>query len=142
MPGLKFILSDVAAFLMDNLPALEKIMFRPVNRSYLGERLLKIVISCRRLNKLTEQEHSALFNLRDDPTIMIKGVDKGSAVTVLDREDYLKEASKQLENKYVCDTNIPINIIMRALEKIRIQGDLSNNTHDYSLVKDPNFSTF
>ena len=142
MPGLKFILSDVAAFLMDNLPALEKIMFRPVNRSYLEERLLEIVISCRRLNKLTEQEHSALYNLRDDPTIMIKGADKGSAVNVLDWEDYLKEAPKQLENRHVCDTNILINTIMCALENIRIQGDLANDAHDYSLVKDPKFSTF
>ena len=32
--------------------------------------------------KLTKEECSALYNLRDGPTIIIKGADKGSAVTV------------------------------------------------------------
>ena len=31
---------------------------------------------------------------------------------------------------------------MRALEKIRIRGDLSNNTLNYFLVKDPKFARF
>ena len=53
--------------------SLERIIFRPANRSYLEERLLEIIISSRRLNKLTEQKHSALYNLRDDSTIMTKG---------------------------------------------------------------------
>ena len=66
-----------------------------------------------------------MYNLRDDPTIIIKGADKGSTVVVWDREDYLKEAYKQLEDKDVYeevqnDSSILINRIMHALEKIRI----------------------
>ena len=46
-------------------------------------------------------------------------------MVVWDREDYLKEASKQLEDKYVYeevqnDLSTLINTIMQALEKIRI----------------------
>ena len=46
-------------------------------------------------------------------------------VVVWDREDYLKEAYKQLEDKDVYeevqnDSSILINRIMHALEKIRI----------------------
>ena len=64
-----------------------------------------------------------------------------------DREDYLKEASKQLEDKDVYeevqnDPSTFINTIMHALEKIRIWGDLSNDTLNYFLVKDPKFARF
>ena len=61
--------------------------------SSLEERLLDIDISSKRFNNLTKEERNALYNLRDDPTIIIKGADKGSAVVVWDREDYLNEAS-------------------------------------------------
>ena len=108
---------------------------------------MDIDISSKRFNNLTKEERNALYNLRDDPTIIIKGADKGSAVVVWDREDYLKEASKQLEDKDVYeevqnDPSTLINTIMRALEKIRIRGDLSNDTLNYFLVKDPKFARF
>ena len=100
---------------------------------------MDIDISSKRFNNLTKEERNALYNLRDDPTIIIKGADKGSAVVVWDRDDYLKEASKQLEDKDVHeevlnDPSTLINTIMQALEKIRIQGDPSNDTLNYFLV--------
>ena len=83
---------------------------------------MDIDISSKRFNNLTKEERNALYNLRDDPTIIIKGADKGSAVVVWDRDDYLKEASKQLEDKDVYeevqnDPSTLINTIMRALER-------------------------
>ena len=80
-------------------------------------------------------------------TITIKGADKGSAVVVWDKEDYLKEASKQLEDKDVNedvqnDPSTLINNIMRALEKIRIRRDLSHDTLNYFLIKDHKFARF
>ena len=93
--------------------------------SSLEERLLDIETSSKRFNNLTKEERNALYNLRDDPTIIIKGSDKDSAVVVWDREDYLKEASNQLEDKDVYeevqnDPSTLINTIMHTLEKIRI----------------------
>ena len=38
----------------------------------------------------TKGERNALYFLRDDASIVIKEADKGSAVVVWDREDYLK----------------------------------------------------
>ena len=93
-------------------------------------------IFSKRFNNLTKEERNALYNLRDDPTVIIKGADKGSAVVVWDREDYLKEASKEVQN----DPSTLIDTIMRALEKIKIRGDLSNDTLNYFLVKDPKFA--
>ena len=61
------------------------------------------------------------------------------------RDDYLKEAPKQLEDKNVYeeiqnDHSTLANTIMQALEKVRIRGDLSNDTLNYFLVKDPKFA--
>ena len=113
----------------------------------LEKRLLDIDISSQRFNNLIKEERNALYNLRDGQNIIIKGTDKGSAVVVWDRENYLKEVSKQSEYKHVYDgvQNDPsnlINTIMRALEKIRIRGDLSNDTLNCFLVKAPKFARF
>ena len=99
---------------------------------------MDIVISSERYNNLTTEERNALYNLKDYPTFnyTIKDADKGSAVVVWDKKDYLNEASKQLEDRDVYeevqnDPSILINFIMRALEKIRIRCDLSNDTLSY-----------
>ena len=54
--------------------------------------------------------------------MIIKGADKGAAVIVWDREDYIKEASKQLEDKVVYmevpnDSIALVNTISKSLEK-------------------------
>ena len=59
------------------------------------------MISSKRFNNYTKEERNALYNVRDDLTIIIKGADKVSAGVVWDRDDYLKEASKQLDDKDV-----------------------------------------
>ena len=106
---------------------------------------MDINISSKRFNSLTREERNALYNLRDDPTIIVKGANKGSAVVVWDREDYLKEVHKQLVDKDVYDhvpndSSILINSIMRALEKIRILDDLPKDTLNYFLAKGPKFA--
>ena len=40
------------------------------------------------------------------------------------------------------DPNILINTIMKTLEKISLCGDLSSDTLNYFLVKDPRFARF
>ena len=87
--------------------------------SSLEERLLEIDISSKRFNNLTKEESNALYNLRDAPTIIITGADKGSAVVIWDRDNYLKEASMQLEDKDVYkevqnDPSTLISIIIYA----------------------------
>ena len=62
----------------------------------LEEKLLKIEVPKDKFNNLTKGEWDALYNLNTDKAIVIKGVDKGSAVVVWDREDYIKEATNQL----------------------------------------------
>ena len=66
---------------------------------------MDIEIHSKRYNNLTKEERDALYSLRDDSTIIIKGADKGSVVVVWDREDYLKEPCKQLEDRKTNDPN-------------------------------------
>ena len=82
-----------------------------------------------------------------DFTIIIKSAEKGSVVVVWDREDYLKEAYKQLEDREVYeevsnDLNILVNTTIKALEKIRLRDHLSSDTLYYFVVVDPKFARF
>ena len=77
--------------------------------------------------------------MRDGPSIISKFVDKGSVVVVWDREDYLKETYRQLDDKEVYeqvpdDPSVLANTLIKALEKIRLRRDLSKDTLDYFLV--------
>ena len=131
-----------------------KSSFNPRNKdaietylSCLEERLLDIEIPSKRYNNLTKDERYALYSLKDDLSIIIKGADKGFVVVVWVREDYLKEANKQLYDREVYeevsnDPNALMNTVMKALEKIRLRGDLSSDTLNYFLVKDPKFARF
>ena len=59
----------------------------------------------------------------------------------------MKEAYRQFDDKEVYeqfsdDPSVLVNTLMKALEKIRLRGDLPKNTLDYFLVKDPKFARF
>ena len=88
--------------------------------SCLETRLLDIEIPSKRYNNLTKEERDGLYSFRDDSTIIIKGADKGLVVVVWQREDYLQEAYKQLEDREVYeeisnDPNMQVNTIIKAL---------------------------
>ena len=52
----------------------------------------------RNFPNLNKGERRALKNLGQDKSVIIKAADKGSAVVVWDRDDYLLEAEKQLSD--------------------------------------------
>ena len=63
------------------------------------------------------------------------------------REDYLKEAYKQLEDMEVFDEvsndpNVLVNTKVKAFEKIRLRCDLSSYTLNYFAAEDPKFTGF
>ena len=60
---------------------------------------MKIEIPQNKCNNLTREERTALYNLKNNKNIVIKSADKGSAVVVWDRDDYIKEAEKQFGEK-------------------------------------------
>ena len=63
-----------------------------------------------------------MYSLKDDKSIIIKGADKGAALIVWDCENYIKEASKQLEDKepyleVLNDLSALVSTIFKSLEK-------------------------
>ena len=99
-------------------------------------------------SNLTKGERNALYLLRDDPSIVIKEADEGSAVVVWDREDYLREANSQLSDQDVYrevkgDAEGPLmKVIKSVLRKIRNRGDISDETLNYFLINNPKLGRF
>ena len=65
-----------------------------------------------------------MYNLKNDQSIVIKEADKGSAVVIWDKKDYLMEAEKQLSCKETyeevsSDPSFLIKTIHDTLEKNR-----------------------
>ena len=78
---------------------------------------------------------------------MIKSADKGLAVVVWDRENYIKEAEKQLGDEQVYEevsnNAAPLlKAINEVIAKIRKRGDLKRDNLDYFIMKDPNLQGF
>ena len=63
--------------------------------------LFKTIETPTRYSNLSSDEWKAIRSLADDRSIVIKKADKGSAVVVWYRVDYVKEAQKQLKDENV-----------------------------------------
>ena len=78
----------------------------------------------------------------------MKDADQGSGVVIWDREDYLVEAKKQLDDNEVYqelrgDVESPIEkIIKKVIRKLRNRGDISHETLDYFSVNNPKLGRF
>ena len=106
--------------------------------SCMEKELLDIEFTSRRFNNLSKEEQEVLYSLKDDPRIIIESADKGSVVVVWGKEDYLKEAYRQLDDKEMYrqvpyDPSVLANTLIKALEKMRLQRDLLKDTVDYFL---------
>ena len=101
---------------------------------------LKIDVPKDKFNNLNKVEQDALYNLKNDKTIVIKGADKGSAVVVWDREDYIfKEAENQLGDINIYEevpknTKPFLNIILNTLESICKRGDVCTDIYIYIYI--------
>ena len=58
--------------------------------SSLKEKLTKVEVPKDKFNNLNNSERKALYDLKNDKSIVIKSADKGLAVVVSGREDYIK----------------------------------------------------
>ena len=91
-------------------------------------------------SNMSKEEWEALRGLADDKSIVIKQADKGSCVVVWCRDDYIKEANKQLEDKTVYkDIDLKKRFCRTWL--IKAIGFLSVFTHR-NLLRRKNSNTF
>ena len=47
---------------------------------------------------MPDLELKALFNLKDRDDVVFKKADKGNAIVIMDRDDYIREAHNQIFN--------------------------------------------
>ena len=113
-----------------SIPFRKKSKFNPKRKdaaieiylSYLEEEIFSSHKKRSQSNR-TKEERQAIYYLRDDTSIIIKEADKGSAIVVQDKEDYLTETRTQLKYKDAYQ-ELKGNIVGR-LEKI-IKSVLQN----------------
>jgi len=102
---------------------------------------IKLKQSTKKKN-LSKKEFKALKSLKHNKNIVIKPADKGSSVVILDRESYLEEAYRQLNNPShykKIDRPIHPDIALRyntILEQIHQDSYLSENQLEYLQVPD------
>ena len=81
---------------------------------------MKVVILVTFTDKILAERNgrNALRDLAEDKGIVIKSADKRSCVAICDREDYLKEADRQLsDNKIYRDAEYSKNILSSIVDK-------------------------
>ena len=99
-----------------------------IKKMYTAHSYLQINITeFREFRDLTGPLSNSLISLKEDKTIVIKKADKGSAVVVMDRSDYVEEAERQLsdQNFYLSTTHD--KTAEHAREITQILDDLLQN---------------
>ena len=102
----------------------------------------------KKYDNLAREERDALYNLMNDTSIIIKAADKGSAIVVWDKEDYMKDAHSQLLDTQVYtkinEGGLPKmeDIVKSGLSRIRERRDISVGTMDYFLINNPRLGRF
>ena len=93
----------------------------------------------RRLRKknLTKEEYQSIKYLRNHPEIIIKPADKGSAIVIQDKYNYVAEGERQLHNKKFYEetgTDLTGEVIHRVnlyVNNMLQRGQISQNTSKY-----------
>ena len=109
---------------------------------------MSISTSGANFDNLSQSEKQAVKDLQSDESIVIKAADKGSAVVVWERADYMKEAESQLSDEQVyerCPTDpLPIlqRLITTTLRQIERTGEIGANTLKFLEKSDENLCRF
>ena len=88
---------------------------------------------------LSREEQQALQNLRKYDDVIIKQADKGSAVVIMDKEAYLQEAMRQLNDSEIYQplvkdsTRDMIKKVNERIQETHRKGNIDDKTRDYLL---------
>ena len=91
---------------------------------------------------LTQSEKDALKNLKQDPAVVIKPADKGSATVLMDKQNYIFECNRLLSNSHhylqINESRQPVTAqkILEILEEMNQQSLISDKQLAY--LKPPN----
>ena len=116
--------------------------------SEIEERLLSVNESGKSYPNLKKNKRDALHSLMSDDELIIKPADKGSAVVVWSKYDYLLEAKSQLNNTKVYENwngnplqklNTEIKSVLRDILN---RKEINKKIMDYLLIKRPQLGRF
>ena len=103
-------------------------------------------ITAPKRKNITPAEKDALRSLVDNDTIIIKPADKGGAIVVQNKDDYIKEGLRQLsDEKFYIKldhdmTESHNSKVIEQLEAMRVRGEISEKVRDYLTVHKPRTS--
>jgi len=109
------------------------------NESFLNEYIPRAPSN----QNLSLAEKSAINSLKDNPDIVIKAADKGSAVVIQNRTDYIKEGIRQLsDGKFYSEvpydlTDIHNNEVHTLVDKLFQNKEISQKCADYLRILKP-----
>jgi len=116
--------------------------------SELEEKIMEINETGKNFPNLSLDERISLKHLADNRDLVIKPADKGSAIVVWGRKDYVKEADKQLSDEAVyekCASNPLTNVnneIKEVLNDMQNKKEIDKKTKNYLLVNKPQLGRF
>ena len=90
-----------------------------------------------RKKNLTKDEYHSIKSLRNHPDIIIKPADKGSAIVIQDKHNYIAEGERQLQNEQFYEetlTDLTGEVIHRVnlfVNKMLQRGQITQNTSTY-----------
>ena len=90
-----------------------------------------------KLTNISREERRAIKNLSNNKTIVIKPADKGSAVVVMDRIDYINEGYKQLSDEKFYKkiehdlTAHHMQVVQRYINNMYLNGEIDIKTCIY-----------
>ena len=123
----------------------------PVLENYLSlleKEVMSVSPEGKNFGNLSSSEQLYLKKLKSDRNIVIKEADKGSAVVVWDREDYISEANRQLDDRQVyeeveVDPEVDLGkTINSRLNELREEDPGLEEVTDYLKVKDSRLGRF
>ncbi|CAN7943058.1 unnamed protein product, partial [Ixodes hexagonus] len=101
-----------------------------------------------RKGNLSKREQQVLNNLKSREDIIIRPADKGGGIVVMNRADYIGEASRQLDNvdfyQRLPDdpTQRFVTIINRTLQDLRNENKISVDHYNYLKSRNPHPGVF
>ena len=92
---------------------------------------------------LRKAEFEELQSLKSNSTIIIKKADKGSAVVIQDRTDYIKEGLRQLnDTKFYKQVEVDLtqhhrDLVLRKVNEMLSFGEITQKCADYLVIDNP-----
>ena len=141
--GLNFAMNhspkDILQFIAQVEPAIEDLKDTTIQeKSRIRQKVVSAVHSAQSCANISYEEKQAIRRLKSDPSIVIAKADKGNAVVVMDKDDYLRKVNEHLSDSNIYKTlpNNPQNQLKNSVNKVlqRLKSEKKLSKAEYDLL--------